>query len=141
MVTGCWLLALLHKNPACAAYASQLTESLKRRPAVHTEWPSPERAEGGLTGPSAPAGPRQQLNLASAFLDGSALYGTDKHAAKRVRSYSGGRLRLGPGSTLPRGTSAPCRSAKERCESQQPPLPHSLSAKFSMARTQPVTYL
>ena len=59
-------------------------------------------------------GPREQMNLVSAFLDGSALYGTDKHTAKRVRSYSGGRLRLNADDTLPRSSSSPCVSERER---------------------------
>ncbi|KAF0289714.1 Peroxidasin [Amphibalanus amphitrite] len=60
-------------------------------------------------------GPREQLNMASAFLDASALYGTDKQTAKRVRSYSRGQLRLNADGTLPRGTFGPCSSPHDRC--------------------------
>ncbi|GLH04745.1 Chorion peroxidase, partial [Gryllus bimaculatus] len=48
---------------------------------------------------SAPApacrfGPREQLNQATSFLDGSVVYGTSAAAADALREKSGGRLRM-----------------------------------------------
>lgn len=48
---------------------------------------------------SAPAprcklGPREQLNQVSAFIDGSATYGSDNETARDLREFTGGRLRM-----------------------------------------------
>ncbi|XP_076677160.1 uncharacterized protein LOC143373634 isoform X2 [Andrena cerasifolii] len=48
---------------------------------------------------SAPApqcrlGPRQQLNQVTAFIDGSAIYGSDLSSARELREFAGGRLRM-----------------------------------------------
>ncbi|XP_076376734.1 uncharacterized protein LOC117221488 isoform X2 [Megalopta genalis] len=44
--------------------------------------------------PQCKLGPRQQLNQITAFIDGSAIYGSDIGAARSLRSFSGGRLRM-----------------------------------------------
>lgn len=48
---------------------------------------------------SAPAdtcclGPRQQMNQVSAFIDGSVVYGADEEAARKLRAFEGGRLKM-----------------------------------------------
>jgi len=40
------------------------------------------------------AGPREQLNQASAYLDGSVVYGTSLKLTSQLRSMSGGKLRM-----------------------------------------------
>ncbi|XP_076481143.1 uncharacterized protein LOC117157238 isoform X3 [Bombus vancouverensis nearcticus] len=44
--------------------------------------------------PQCKLGPRQQLNQATAFIDGSAIYGSDQDTARKLREFSGGRLRM-----------------------------------------------
>ncbi|KOC70968.1 Chorion peroxidase [Habropoda laboriosa] len=44
--------------------------------------------------PQCKLGPRQQLNQVTAFIDGSAVYGSDQNVARDLREFSGGRLRM-----------------------------------------------
>ncbi|XP_017752469.1 PREDICTED: uncharacterized protein LOC108545399 isoform X1 [Eufriesea mexicana] len=44
--------------------------------------------------PQCKLGPRQQLNQVSAFIDGSAIYGSDPDTAQSLREFVGGRLRM-----------------------------------------------
>ncbi|CAK9808026.1 Peroxidasin homolog [Anthophora quadrimaculata] len=44
--------------------------------------------------PQCKLGPRQQLNQVTAFIDGSAVYGSDVGTARDLREFSGGRLRM-----------------------------------------------
>ncbi|CAL7938033.1 unnamed protein product [Xylocopa violacea] len=44
--------------------------------------------------PQCKLGPRQQLNQVTAFIDGSAVYGSDSNAARSLRAFVGGRLRM-----------------------------------------------
>ncbi|XP_015434799.1 PREDICTED: uncharacterized protein LOC107190503 [Dufourea novaeangliae] len=44
--------------------------------------------------PQCKLGPRQQLNQVTAFIDGSAIYGSDITTASDLREFSGGRLRM-----------------------------------------------
>ncbi|XP_029039457.2 uncharacterized protein LOC114874394 isoform X1 [Osmia bicornis bicornis] len=44
--------------------------------------------------PQCKLGPRQQLNQVTAFIDGSAIYGSDLNTARGLREFSGGRLRM-----------------------------------------------
>jgi peroxidase len=50
------------------------------------------------------AGPRQQVNALSAFIDGSQIYGIDAERAAALREFSGGRLRTSAGDLLPFNT-------------------------------------
>jgi hypothetical protein len=43
----------------------------------------------------------QQVNLLTAYIDGSMVYGSDEQTAASLRSFSGGRLKTGPGNLLP----------------------------------------
>ncbi|HEX8203744.1 MAG TPA: peroxidase family protein, partial [Isosphaeraceae bacterium] len=45
--------------------------------------------------------PRQQVNALTAWLDGSAVYGTSPERADALRAHVGGRLRTSPGDLLP----------------------------------------
>nr|XP_031825686.1 uncharacterized protein LOC116423983 isoform X1 [Nomia melanderi]XP_031825687.1 uncharacterized protein LOC116423983 isoform X1 [Nomia melanderi]XP_031825688.1 uncharacterized protein LOC116423983 isoform X1 [Nomia melanderi]XP_031825689.1 uncharacterized protein LOC116423983 isoform X1 [Nomia melanderi]XP_031825690.1 uncharacterized protein LOC116423983 isoform X1 [Nomia melanderi] len=44
--------------------------------------------------PQCKLGPRQQLNQVTAFIDGSAVYGSDVNTAHSLREFSGGRLKM-----------------------------------------------
>ncbi|XP_043669613.1 uncharacterized protein LOC122629844 isoform X1 [Vespula pensylvanica] len=44
--------------------------------------------------PQCKIGPREQLNQVTAFIDGSAIYGSDSQTAHDLREFSGGRLRM-----------------------------------------------
>ncbi|XP_043512187.1 uncharacterized protein LOC122529801 isoform X2 [Frieseomelitta varia] len=44
--------------------------------------------------PQCKLGPRQQLNQVTAFIDGSAIYGSDQGTARKLREFSGGRLTM-----------------------------------------------
>ncbi len=48
-----------------------------------------------------PEDPRQQINLATAFLDASHIYGTDPITARRIRTLSNGMLQASPQGFLP----------------------------------------
>jgi hypothetical protein len=50
--------------------------------------------------------PREQANVVSAFLDGSAVYGSDEATAGALRTRSGGQLKTGPDATLPLNNAA-----------------------------------
>lgn len=50
--------------------------------------------------------PRQQINATTGWLDGSQIYGSDTTTALKLRTLSGGRLKTGPGDSLPLNTLA-----------------------------------
>ncbi len=45
--------------------------------------------------------PRQQVNVVTAWLDGSMVYGSDAVTAQKLRTLSGGRMKTSPGNMLP----------------------------------------
>ncbi|XP_037074559.1 eosinophil peroxidase-like [Pollicipes pollicipes] len=53
--------------------------------------------------------------MATSFLDGSSLYGTSSRVSERLRSNSGGRLRMDSDGRLPRGGTGPCRDGQHSC--------------------------
>ena len=48
--------------------------------------------------------PRHHINSITAFIDGSAVYGTDSDRANWLRSFEGGRLKVSAGNLLPFNT-------------------------------------
>merc|ERR1719192_3079091 len=50
--------------------------------------------------PGCSLGPREQMNFATAFLDGSAVYGSTPKSAEDLRLLEGGKLNLDPGGVL-----------------------------------------
>jgi len=65
------------------------------------------------------SGPREQLNQATSFLDGSLIYGSSSDAANSLRAHKGGRLnvqRVQDGELPPPTSSEACRlDPKHRC--------------------------
>lgn len=57
-----------------------------------------------VDGDSSSNGQRQQLNVLTAFLDGSVVYGSDQERAAALRTFSGGRLKTSDGDLLPYNT-------------------------------------
>ncbi|MEM7387725.1 MAG: peroxidase family protein, partial [Verrucomicrobiota bacterium] len=56
--------------------------------------------------------PRQQINAISAFIDGSAVYGSDGEIHRHLRAFTGGRMLTSPDNLLPKNTeSLPMDSA------------------------------
>ncbi len=53
-----------------------------------------------------PGNPREQVNVVSAFLDGSVVYGSDEATARALRTGAGGQLKTGPDGTLPLNSAA-----------------------------------
>jgi len=49
------------------------------------------------------ANPREQVNLITAFLDASMVYGSDSETAASLRTFSGGKMKTSEGDLLPTG--------------------------------------
>lgn len=63
--------------------------------------------------PGCTLGPREQMNFATAFLDGSAIYGSTPKSAEDLRLLEGGRLKMDLGQVLPLDEHNPnCRAGK-----------------------------
>lgn len=50
---------------------------------------------------SGPDNPREQINMLTAFVDGSGVYGSDEERAAWLRTFDGGRLKVSEGDLLP----------------------------------------
>ncbi|XP_034244219.1 uncharacterized protein LOC117646942 [Thrips palmi] len=61
-------------------------------------------------------GPREQLNQATSFLDGSAIYGSSREMALRLRELRGGLLRTQPG---PDGPLMPSDDVRDDCRANR----------------------
>lgn len=62
------------------------------------------RAAGAQGTGTDASNPLQHLNLLTAFLDGSQVYGSDAERAAALRTFSGGKLRTSDGDMLPLNT-------------------------------------
>lgn len=58
-----------------------------------------------------PTGVREQLNGATSFLDGSAVYGSSKRESDSLRLFENGHLKTQADWLLPRATSHTCKDA------------------------------
>ena len=57
-----------------------------------------------ITHVRSPSDPRRQLNKASAYLDGSFVYGNDIQRSVDIRTFNGGKLRADPVNGVPRNS-------------------------------------
>lgn len=57
--------------------------------------------------------PRQQINLITAWMDGSNVYGSDQHRADWLRSNQHGKLKVSPS---PNGDLLPCNTVTGNCQ-------------------------
>ena len=76
-------------NAGCSNYTREI--SMKRN-----SWDS--------TSGTSPSDPRRQLNKASAYLDGSFVYGNDIQRSVDIRTFNGGKLRADPVNGVPRNS-------------------------------------
>jgi len=60
-----------------------------------------DRSEYNLSTGDSLDNPRQQVNTISAFIDGSAVYGSELERADALRTFEGGRLKTSEGDLLP----------------------------------------
>jgi len=51
-----------------------------------------------------PGNPRQYTNLVTAYIDGSAVYGSDEYRASWLRTFAGGHLKVSAGNLMPFNT-------------------------------------
>lgn len=65
--------------------------------------------------PGCALGPREQMNFATTFLDGSAIYGSTPKSSEELRFLKSGLLKMDIGSVLPQDEGNPnCRSQPDR---------------------------
>ncbi|MDX1478751.1 MAG: peroxidase family protein [Saprospiraceae bacterium] len=62
------------------------------------------RSEYDPTTGTAPGNPRRHINSITAFIDASAIYGSDANRAMWLRAFEGGKLRMSEGGLLPFNT-------------------------------------
>lgn len=74
----CFPIKLSSSDPLMGKLGQECIEYVRSAPAIRDQ---------------CALGPREQINQASSFLDGSALYGSSKEMTARLRTFHGGRMR------------------------------------------------
>ncbi|MEM1323704.1 MAG: peroxidase family protein [Bacteroidota bacterium] len=89
-----------------------------------------------------PSNPRRAVNIITAWIDGSCVYGSDDETADWFRTFSGGKIKVSSGNLLPYNTTngernAPIDHSTPEMENENPFIDHLFIAGDSRANENP----